>query len=128
MLIISTFPHYLSLTPRINTYNLVVALSATLSALWHWYGEPRSLLLFLDYFFAGLWAVIDLYNALPRKILPIIALNIIVFITNLCIKYDNNYWFYHSLWHLLSSAKCYYVSHRLTYYRDVNEFSSPYHA
>ena len=130
MLVLSTIPHYLSIRFPWNSHNYIIIASSTFSALWHFYGEPKTLLYYLDYFFALVWFLTDILRS--RKFLKtIIALNAIVFITNICIKYNSDYWLYHSLWHLLSSEKCLYVSklsaRSITYYRVSGGFSSPYH-
>ena len=52
-------------------------------------------------------------------------LNSVLDDSNLCIKYNTEYWFYHSLWHILSSAKCFYISRGC---RVSTAFSSPYRA
>jgi hypothetical protein len=93
--------------------------------MWHWYGEPKNMLYYLDYFFAFAWFITDVYRSRRETLKMVITLNAIVFITNICIKYNSDYWLYHSMWHLLSSAKCFYIS---TYYPVSGASSSPYHA
>lgn len=128
MLVLSTIPHYLSIRFPWTSHNYIVIVSSTFSVLWHWYGEPKNLLHYLDYFFALVWFLTDISRCRRGVLTAIIVLNAIVFITNICIKYNSDYWLYHSLWHLLSSAKSLYVSKYLTYYRVSGGFSSPYHA
>ena len=43
----------------------------------------------------------------------VIALNIIVFLLNMNPGSDD-YYLYHSLWHLMSAAKCFYVASKVT--------------
>ena len=122
MLILSTLPHYLSIRLPWIWDNYIVIASSTLSVLWHWYGKPRNLIYYLDYFFAVSWFLVEVIQTRRRALKNVLALNTIIFITNLCIKYNSTYWFYHSMWHFLSAAKCFY----LTYYRASNVSSNPY--
>lgn len=96
--------------------------SSTLSVLFHWYGQH------FDYLFVIAWLFYDISRSSRRALRVVITLNAIVFITNICIKYNSDYWLYHSLWHLLSGAKCLYLSRYLTYYRVADVSSSPYRA
>ena len=105
--------------------NYIVILSSSFSVLWHLYGEPKNLIFYFDYLFATAWFLVEIFQTRSRDLKNVVALNTIVFITNLCIKYNTNYWFYHSLWHILSSAKYFYISRGC---RVSNVSSSPYHA
>lgn len=121
MLVLSSLPHYLSIRFPWTWHNYIVIASSSFSVLWHCYGEPRNLIYYLDYFFASAWFLVEIFRSRPRALKTVLTLNAIVFITNLCIKYNSNYWLYHSAWHLASSAKCVY----LTYYRVSNASLSP---
>jgi hypothetical protein len=123
MLILSTLPHYLSIQRPWSSYNIIVILSSSFSVIWHWYGEPKNIIYYLDYFFALVWFLADVYRSRRANLKSVIILNTIVFITNICIKYNSDYWLYHSLWHLLSSGKSLYIS---TCCQVANVFSSPY--
>jgi hypothetical protein len=125
MLVVSTIPHYFSVKLPWTWHNYVIIASSTFSVMWHWYGEPKNMLYYLDYFFAFAWFITDVYRSRRETLKMVITLNAIVFITNICIKYNSDYWLYHSMWHLLSSAKCFYIS---TYYPVSGASSSPYHA
>jgi hypothetical protein len=88
----------------------------------HRYGQH------FDYIFAIAWLFYDISRSNRRALRVVITLNAIVFITSICIKYNSDYWLYHSLWHLLSAAKCLYISKIITYYRVAGVSSSPYRA
>jgi hypothetical protein len=102
MLVVSTLPHYLSVVPVLEdkVYVFIILTSSSFSVLWHTYNEPINWIFYLDYLFAGLWAAYDVYKA--KQIKKVLLLNLIIFILNF--KLD------HSLWHIVSATKCFYVS------------------
>jgi hypothetical protein len=112
MLILSTLPHYLAVNSKNIVYSSIVIASSTLSVLWHWHGEPKGVVQNLDYLAAFAWGIAELVYAPRGQLKLVFVANSIVLCANLCIKYDNNYWFYHSAWHLLSAMKAIYISRR----------------
>jgi hypothetical protein len=124
ILALTTAPHYLTIIP-LNIkcteltlrYNYIIIISTSFSIMWHLQGEPYGLLMGLDYLFAGIWGTYDFILALDEKnrkcfmgLIQILLLNCFMVYTNYSIVYDDSYVFYHSLWHIMSVAKCYYVS------------------
>jgi len=109
-LVLSTLPHYLALYPKNNSlYRAVIFTSSTLSVLWHIYNEPINIIFYLDYAAAAIWFFYDIFLGFHTKnIYTIFILNFIVFILNQSIK--NEYVFYHSVWHIMSAIKCYYIA------------------
>jgi len=107
ILTLSTIPHYLSSIPvRKNyTYRNIICISSTLSIAYHIY--DNKIITFLDYFMAFVWGVYDVKLGLHYKLLkPILFLNLLIFIININISSN----LHHSIWHLLSASKCYYIS------------------
>ena len=111
-IILSTLPHGLAILVPVGIgYSLLVALSTTLSVLWHRYGEPKSILFWLDYLVAFVWTVVDIALALPTPVLlPVILLNGLCLVTNQLadalarqglVSYETG----HTAWHLLSCVK-----------------------
>ena len=111
VLVLSTLPHYVSILPLIhykemNHYNTVIVTSSTLSVLFHTY--DNKFLTFLDYFVALIWFLYDIQLGIQYQILStILYLNFTVVFIN--INITNNYEVVHSLWHLISACKCYYI-------------------
>ena len=104
MIVVSTLPHYLSILPYNIHYTIVVVTSTTFSILYHTY--DNKIITFLDYFMALIWFLSDVKLASNNtQLKKILVLNGIIFLLN--ISMPNNL---HSLWHLLSALKCYYVS------------------
>lgn len=112
-LILSTLLHLVACSLGVG-YGLLVALSTTLSVLWHWQGEPPGLLARADYLVAGVWVGVDITLAVWTCPLPvvleIILLTALVGLTNLLVDglarhgwvpYETG----HTAWHLLSAAK-----------------------
>jgi hypothetical protein len=120
-LVVSTLPHYLSVFPLLlsypNTapYIYIVWMSTTLSVLWHLQGEPINYLYYLDYLGATLWTSYELYTSTGNLSMTaeVSVLNLIVFLLNMNPGSDH-YHVYHSLWHLMSAAKCFYVASKVT--------------
>ncbi len=118
-LILTTLPHYLSVIPLMRFYNdrayeyvNTIVAASTLSILYHYYDEAL-LIGIIDYTAAFLWLLYDLYfgyfyNAGAKKV---ICANLAILLLNWSIRKSNpHYVILHSIWHLLSAAKCYYVS------------------
>jgi hypothetical protein len=75
--------------------------------LWHRYGEPKSILFWLDYLVAFVWTVVDIALAVPT---PVILLNGLCLVTNqladaLARQGVMSYETGHTAWHLLSCVK-----------------------
>jgi len=136
LLLITSAFHYLAVLPHVIKYynkvlphiqrvyiNLII-LSTTISIIWHYYNEPRNLLLYFHYYLAFLWFVGDMLWALDLNNITIVSLNIISFILNININFSNNYILYHSIWHIINACKCIYVSYiintNLVYYKIEN--------
>jgi hypothetical protein len=119
-LILSTLPHFYSILPVIPYYRTYtfgyihcILVSTTFSILYHVYQESNPIITALDYFFAFLWFVYDIYMGYmyTNALHTILGLNTIVFLSNIHIPYDTSYTLYHSVWHLMSASKCILVSY-----------------
>lgn len=115
ILVLSTLPHYLAMYPLFFTkdrynYKIIIFISVNLSVLYHLSGESIYLAI-PDYSFAGLWCFYDLLLSFQNKnkLYLILFLNLFIFILNNCVI-SLNYEVDHSIWHLLSAAKCFWVS------------------
>ena len=122
-LIISTIPHFYSILPLVKYYkketfgyiNIIIG-SSTLSILYHLYNESNGLITTVDYSFAFIWFLDDIYMGYiyAFKYLPnIVVSNAILCIINIGIPYNNYYILYHSIWHLMNAGKCFYVAELL---------------
>jgi hypothetical protein len=123
LLLLTTALHYFAILPHLIKYynnilphyhrvyiNLII-LSTTFSIIWHYYNEPRNILLFFDYYFGFLWFVGDMLWALDLNNISIVLLNLGCFFLNININYSNNYVLYHSIWHVINAIKSIYVSY-----------------
>jgi hypothetical protein len=120
MLILSTLPHYLAIYPLvfvtptckkdIYNYKSVIIISVSLSVLYHFSGESVYFAV-PDYCFAFIWCFYDLLLSVQNKnkFYLILFLNLFIFYLNLSMD-QLNYKMDHSAWHLLSAAKCIWVS------------------
>ena len=103
-MIISTLPHFLCIIPiqekRYKRYKYVIILSTILSILYH---TDESFMI-IDHFVAFIWFLYDVYLTYKFTYKPIYV-NVLSFI--ICIIANEKY---HSLWHIINSCKCYYVS------------------
>ena len=117
-IIISTLLHYISIYPLLiynNYYELlyifIIIISTTFSVLYHYYQEANLFINIIDYSLAFLWLIYDLIFALYIHHLFEIALsNIFIFLINIYIPYNYYYKYLHTIWHILSAIKCFYVS------------------
>ena len=123
LLIVSSMLHYFADQPftkknligKYNNYVLTIILSTTLSILWHISNERYGLLFFLDYSFAYLWFLQDVYHGYNNNhLFQILYLNMFILILNICSSYKNYYYYTHSVWHIISALKCYYISTLIT--------------
>jgi len=116
LLILTTMLHYFAITPftKYNNYIRTIIISTTLSILWHLNNEPYGILLFLDYTAAVIWTIYDLYLADRTNNFFVFGLaisyNFIIFSLHFLIIYKKYYIITHSIWHILSAIKSYYVS------------------
>ena len=112
----ATIPPLLSYHPFRHAYSAIVVGTTGLSALWHWKGQPPGLYQYLDYSFTAIWFFLDVgfMSPLPfiEKLKILILCFLLEWIHELC-SAKQNYEIYYSLWHLISSAKCVYVSYLL---------------
>ena len=120
ILIITSALHYLAILPfaKYNNYVLTIIISTTLSILWHLNREPYGILLYLDYTATLIWFLYDIYLGHQTNNLLVVWLiilyNISIFILNIISIYYKYYIITHSIWHVLSAIKCYYVSKLIT--------------
>ena len=107
MIVVTTLPHYLSSIPiRKNyTYRNIILLSSSFSVLYHTYNNK--VITILDYFMAGVWFLYDMRMGAKYKVYTtIFYLNALIFLINISITSSSA----HSIWHLLSATKCFYIS------------------
>lgn len=124
-LIITTIPHYLSIFPILQYYNNnliwcyinIIFISTTFSILYHLTKESNYTIFYIDYTLAFIWSLFDISIPIYFKDLymfnKIISANIIIFFININITRDKNYIIHHSIWHLISAYKCFYVSNTI---------------
>ena len=112
-LVLSTLPHYFAIYPIYKdkyNYKILIFISVNLSVLYHLSGESMYFAI-PDYSFAALWCFYDLLLSFQNKnkFYLILFLNLLIFILNNRVR-SLNYELDHSIWHLLSAAKCFWVS------------------
>jgi hypothetical protein len=121
---LSTITHYASIIPIMKythndillyRYRNIIFLSSTASVICHSYNEPSNILYYIDYSGAIIWFIFDLIFAYKSKdkiiITKFLLLNIIILYSNLLIdKKSIHYNIIHTMWHILYSLKCYYIS------------------
>jgi len=123
ILVLTTLCHLLSTLPALTSthsfryaYSTHVVATTILSAIWHLKGQPEGAFMYLDYSFTAIWFFYDmgLMTYLPNlDKLSIIAANIFILSLHELCSYPQNYTVYHSLWHIASAIKCFYVSYKL---------------
>jgi hypothetical protein len=128
LLLVTSALHYLAIIPILcksyktyvgvhqyyRIYANTIILATTFSILWHYYNTIG--LQLADYYLAGIWFLQDIGWSLEINKLRIIILNIIIFGLNIIINYSDNYEYYHSIWHVLSTIKCIYISYLIRKY------------
>ena len=126
-LIITTIPHYLSIFPILQYYNNnliwcyinIIFISTSFSILYHLTKESNYIIFYIDYTLAFIWCLFDISIPIYFKDLymfnKIISANIIIFFININITRNKNYIIHHSIWHLISAYKCFYVSNTIKY-------------
>ena len=124
MLVASTLLHYLSLWPLVSNpqpafigYAAVISSSTTLSAVWHYLGEPDGPILYADYMMAAVWSIysiilLDEYNL--ENVSLCIGIEALVCCMNWLVPREE-YKIWHSLWHILSALKSCYFAWLITY-------------
>ena len=133
-IILTTLPHFFSIGMVVNStslqypgiyigYCVVIGCSSILSVIWHHHHEPKSILFWLDYTFAGIWTLYDCILASLLKpsysIILVCMLNIITIIFNQLVDYLAKkelilYETGHSIWHLFSASKSILVAYLLS--------------
>lgn len=130
--VLTAFLHFLALVPivmhdrfnsRLNRiYAGTILMSASVSVLWHYYGEPVNVILLLNYLLAIQWFLLDFawskYLGRPE----IIEYNSYVAILFVSCLFCEKHLTYHSLWHIISAAKCFGVSCIIYKYDSKNMF------
>jgi hypothetical protein len=122
LLILTTLPHFLSVLPLVPFYlykeifwyvNLII-ISTILSIIYHIpYPKNNKFITFIDHFFALLWFLFDLYigySISKTAFIKILMSNTASFFIHQKIDVEN-YYFLHSIWHLINATKCCYVSY-----------------
>jgi hypothetical protein len=118
LLTLTTCLHYLALVPlirvnRVSRFTRIYAntflVTTFMSILMHSYPNSN-LLCFMYYLFTGLWFTLDYLwsKALNKRI--ILELNGLVFLAYTLSTLVPNYGLAHSVWHIISASKCFYVS------------------
>ena len=134
MLALSTLPHYLPIGILIARpipgfaghsvgYAAVIGISTTLSAVWHYLGEPDGAILYADYAMALAWSLYSLLLMQERKRSKVphyFPFEIAVGCMNLVISFGTQnrlleYKIWHSIWHILSAIKSIYIVWILSY-------------
>ena len=123
LLMLTAIPHYFAIIPSLKCkfikYNLTILLSTTFSIIWHYNHEPNNIYMYIDYLFVGLWFWHDItfgFYSNMNMLCQIFILNCIIFFLQFQIN-ENNYILEHSIWHLVSSFKCIYISNLIQKYR-----------
>lgn len=136
-LVISTIPHFCSILPLIKYYKThtlgyinIIVLSTIFSILYHTYEETNYTINIIDYFFAVLWAIYDVYigyiYTTNKTVCIIVFVNTMSFFINIQIPYNGYYPLYHSIWHFINAYKCYYVSNKIRIgIKTFSSFKSP---
>jgi hypothetical protein len=127
LLVLTSSLHYLAVIPIILTYQNkplpffnriyrnTILYSTTISILWHFFNETYKLV-FLDYGLAIVWFIQDVLWSFLLSKPSMIHLNIIIFILHFLVRYTGDYVLYHSIWHVISSIKCLYISYVIKHY------------
>lgn len=115
--LLTTSLHFLTLYFTISNiyYSTIIILSTSSSLIWHSNYEHNYFHYILDYFFAILLTTYEIFNGNDK--IFIIYINIVVLVVNkltdvLSLYKLLNYTTGHSLFHIISSIKCFYVSYK----------------
>ena len=112
-LILSTLLHLLSAIPllpytKAYSYIEVICVSTTMSILYH-LNESNHVIAFLDYSYALIWFLYDIYMSYHTPFLHQIML-VNGFSCIIHAYPATNYTTFHSIWHIINASKCFYVS------------------
>ena len=116
-ILITTSFHFFTLYFIIENfyYSAIVILSTTFSLIWHYEYEYNKMYYMLDYFFATLLTLYEIFNGNDK--LFIIYVNILVLVINKLVEILSfykflNYKIGHSLFHVLSAAKTNFIAYK----------------
>jgi len=111
ILAISTLPHLATILYSPDLYYATIVFYSTIaSVFWHLEGSDFTMLSILDYSFASAWFAVDCYYSLKvNKFHNVLQLNLLTALANPLISMYH-YKYTHSLWHLLSATKAFYVA------------------
>jgi hypothetical protein len=121
LIILTIVPHLFALYFSSDNivYTTIIISSTCSSYVWHYYHEPANYLLLIDYLFAGILSFSEIFYMYRNNIqwfyfsiymnLYVLLFNKLVYILsiNKTIKYSK----WHSVYHLLSSAKTIFLSY-----------------
>jgi hypothetical protein len=103
-----------------DMYAAIIAISSSLSLVWHFQKERKNIFFWLDYGFAMGWTIMDFTVAISTApvhiILTVAFFNIIVFLTNQLVDFLDRKGFVpyeigHAAWHVLSFSKSIFVAY-----------------
>jgi hypothetical protein len=135
-IILSTVPHYLVVLLFIYNrknyirpvyylgYTVTIAVSSTLSIMWHRNHEHKNWVFYADYLFAIIWTIYDIVGALlystNKYINIVVILNLSVCLINLLVDLLDkqkiiSYKYGHTFWHIISITKSIYVVYIIGY-------------
>jgi hypothetical protein len=125
LLVLTNIPHFLSIIPPLlyrnsytYEYTTIVMLSTTLSTIRHCFQDLHNWLIYADMCMACIWVFYDVEisykHAQLKEFQKIIMLNNLFFLSNLFITLNKfspmQFAIIHSIWHIFSACKSYYVS------------------
>jgi len=119
LLIVTSSFHFIALYYALydTMFACVMFFSIVFSILWHLLDEPMNIIFYLDYLFALIETFCEIYLTADNNYhytKRIIYLNLIILVLNKIIDRCADYAFNHSMWHIISALKYYYVA-RLLY-------------
>lgn len=111
ILVLSTLPHFMTVlhyNQYTSGYIHTIVISTILSILYHTIDSP--IITACDYLFAFL---VFLYEVKHATDVSVYYMNGAIFVMNICIEGSQYYRVLHSIWHLLSAGKCYYLVYNI---------------
>jgi hypothetical protein len=128
IVVASTLPHVFSILPLISYYDThafgyinVILLSTLFSILYHVYEEQNRIIELIDYSFAGLWGLYDVYMGYTFTNNQTIATIVFANALSLFLNIQSHDPYYHSFWHFINAYKSYYVSTLISDYIGLTE-------